>query len=56
MQAEHLDLTVGAFGNRKDGFIHRASGDREFLLDTTEQYESHKSKSQTSDKNDYVNS
>ena len=44
VQTEDLDLAVGAFGKRKDGFINRTAGDREFLLDTTEQFEGHKSK------------
>ena len=44
VQTEDLDLAVGAFGKRKDGFIDRTAGDREFLLDTTEQFEEHKSK------------
>ena len=41
VQTEDLDLAVGAFGKRKDGFIERAASDREFLLDTTEQFEGH---------------
>ena len=42
VQTKDLDLAVGAFGKRKNGFIDRATGDREFLLNTTEQFERHK--------------
>ena len=42
VQTEDLDFAVGTFGKRKDGFIDRAAGDREFLLDTTEQFEGHR--------------
>ena len=42
VQTENLDLAVGTFGKRKNGFIDRAAGDRQFLLDTTEQFEGHK--------------
>ena len=44
VQTENLDFAVGTFGQCKDGFIDRAAGDREFLLDATEQFEGHKSK------------
>jgi hypothetical protein len=35
VQTENLNFPVGTFGNRKNGFIDRAAGDRKFLLDTT---------------------
>jgi hypothetical protein len=44
VQTEDLDLAIGAFGKRKDGFVDRATGDRQFLLDATEQFERHESK------------
>ena len=44
VQADDLGLAVGTFGHRKDGFIDRAAGNRQFLLDTPEQFERHKSK------------
>ena len=42
VQTEDLDLAVRTFGKRKDGFIYRATADRQFLLDTTEQFKGHK--------------
>ena len=44
VQTEDLDLAVGTFGKREDGFIDRAAGDRQFLLDATEQFEENKKK------------
>jgi hypothetical protein len=42
VQTENLDFSVGTFSKRKDGFIDRAAGDREFLLDSTEQFKGHR--------------
>ena len=41
MQPQNLNLAIGPFGKGKDGFIHRAAGDRELLLDTAEQFKGH---------------
>lgn len=39
VQTKDLDLTVDTFGKRKNGFVDRAAGNRQFSLETTEEFE-----------------
>lgn len=39
VQTDDLGLAVSTFGNRKDGFIDCASSNRQFLLETPEQFQ-----------------
>ena len=41
VQTDNFGLAVGTFGKRNDGFIETASGNRQFLLDASDQFEGH---------------